>query len=458
VTVELWKTGHPAVHALLASTGQAGALWRRLSEDEPSSGLVRAVAAWLAGDTLPDAELRRQMVRAQIDAAGAGLRERSLVHAFNLYAHRHHHTAAIHLAHHLERFTADPLAVPLLGAFELAEDTGLIEQGQVVTARQYALSDADQDWAWAAALAAVRAEQYRLQEAEHLARHALRAQPRSGPAAHALAHVMHLRGAGQDCVAFIDAWLAADPGVPQRPHLQWHAALQCLANGDIQQARHRADTELATSDVGMRSQINWRLLLTGHAPAHLVQADHARSLLAEPGGMTSVFHTFQLALALAVAGDAAALDRLANATGTDPRPAFRQVLTPVVQALAAMTAGHPAQATRLLEPLHQQITKLGGVTIEREIVQDTLARALILSDRPRHAADLLYHRRTTRTRHHYEDLLLSAPTPPASLDTERCEAADHEHAPTYEGTRQRSWRHSIRRSHANVPRRWSSGG
>ncbi|WP_067814843.1 hypothetical protein [Actinomadura kijaniata] len=419
------------MHALLARTSQVDVLWRRLLDGDPGRGLVRAVVAWSAGAALSDAELRRQMVRAQRDAADVGLRERSLVHAFHLCAHRHHRAAATHLARHLDRFAADPLAVPLLGAFEQAEDTGLIEQGRALIARQHTLAGPDQDWAWAAALAAVRAEQHRLDEAERLARHALRVQPRSGPAAHALAHVMHLRGAAGDYVAFIDAWLLADPHVPQRPHLQWHAALQCLADGDVQQARHRADTELAAGDVGMRSQVNWRLLLTGHTPARTVEADHARRLLTEPGGMVSIFHTFQLALALAVAGDTPALDRLARTTAADPRPAWRQVLTPVVQALAAMTNGHPGRAALLLEPLRQQITELGGVTIEREVINDTLARSLLLSGRPDQAADLLHHRRTTRTHHHYEDLLLNSVTRSTRSDGQTgdvCGAADHMHA------------------------------
>lgn len=52
-------------------------------------------------------------------------------------------------------------------------------------------------------------------------------------------------------------------------------------------------------------QQRWPGPTTGYdpTPADVVAAQHARDLLAAPGGMVMVFHTFQLDLALAVAGD-----------------------------------------------------------------------------------------------------------------------------------------------------------
>jgi predicted Zn-dependent protease len=75
----------------------------------------------------------------------------------------------------------------------------------------------------------------------------------------------------------------------------------------------------------MRSAVNWRLLL-GATPADVVAAEHARHLLAEPGGMVGAFHTFQLALAV---------------TGG------HQALTTLARAL--IDAGEPDRATHLLQ-------------------------------------------------------------------------------------------------------------
>jgi hypothetical protein len=327
------------------------------------------------------------------------------VHALNLYAHRHYKATASHLLVHLAQFPADVLVVPLVGAFDLSEDAEYISYGHTVVEQQYRRAG-EESWPWAGCLAGARAEQHRVEEADRLARHALSLEPRSGPAAHALAHAQHEQGAGRGYLAFIDQWLAADPAVPQRRHLQWHAALQALAAGDVEEARRRADTELAHEDVGMRSAVNWRLLLAGQAPARLVEAEHARALLAEPGGMVSVFHTFQLALALAVVGDTASLEHVVEAAASDDRVDYREVLAPVVQALAHITAGRPGRAVDLLEALGEKTVRIGGVRVEREIIQDTLARALIDAGRPDRAAHLLHHRRAARGHHAYEDLLL----------------------------------------------------
>ncbi|MFJ4965329.1 hypothetical protein ACIP6P_23240 [Streptomyces sp. NPDC088729] len=52
--------------------------------------------------------------------------------------------------------------------------------------------------------------------------------------------------------------------------------------------------------------------------------------------------------------------------------------------------------------------------VEREIVQDTLARALVDAGEPARAARLLHHRATARHHHTYEDLLLTARAPAAA--------------------------------------------
>ncbi|MFJ3216528.1 hypothetical protein ACIPLC_11470 [Kitasatospora sp. NPDC086801] len=65
----------------------------------------------------------------------------------------------------------------------------------------------------------------------------------------------------------------------------------------------------------------------------------------------------------------------------------------------------------LLSALGDRAERIGGVRVEREIIQDTLARALVDADEPARAADLLHHRTTTRHHRTYEDLLLTTRTP-----------------------------------------------
>lgn len=401
-----------AVAEWLAMTGRAVAALRDLVEHQPGDGVARALLALADSEALDDVTLRRELVAAHEDAARAGAREQSLVYGVYLFTHGHYRLTADHLVVHFTQFPTDVLAGPLLSAFDLCGDLQYRAHGQELTEQQHALAGSE-SWPWSAWLAGVRAEQSRPDEALDLAQHALDLLPRCGPAAHARAHAEHDHGTGPAYTRFIDTWLQADPHALQRRHLQWHAALQSIAAGDFDDARRRADTELHYGDVGMRSATNWRLLLAGQEPARISEAEHAHRLLAQPGGWAEVFHTFQLALALAVAADTDGLAALADKAAADPRFDYAEVLAPTARALALITAGRPGLAVDVLTALGEQADRIGGVRVEREIVEDTLARALIDAGQPERAAHLLHHRRTTRHHHRYEDLLLTPGTEPA---------------------------------------------
>ncbi|WP_327169910.1 hypothetical protein [Streptomyces subrutilus] len=329
-----------------------------------------------------------------------------------LFTHRQYMMAADHLTGHLASWPGDEAAALMVDAFAASGSRPYRERGDALVERQYALAGPE-SWVWASRLAWTRAEQGRVDEAYELAVLALEHNARSGLAVHAKAHAEHEMGAGPASVAFIDVWLSADPQAVQFRHLNWHAALQSLAAGDVVDARRRADRALDRADVGMRAAANWRLLLAGQAPARRCEVQHVRDLLAAPGGTAEVFHTFNLALALAVEAATDDLEALARRATCDERPEFAQVLAPVVRALAHLTAGRPQAAVDLLTRLGPDLERLGGVRVEREIVQDTLARVLVDAGDPERAADLLHHRTANRAHHVYEDLLLSALPAPA---------------------------------------------
>ncbi|MGI5484881.1 hypothetical protein [Streptomyces lavendofoliae] len=400
--------GDDAVGEWLAGTGRSATALEDLAERRPGCGLAQALVVLADADALDDQTLRAKLVAAHADTQRGGVREQSLVYVIYLYTHRHYQRAADHLVLHFAQFPGDEIAGSMLGAFDLAGPLHYREHGQVLTRQQYTLAGPD-SWIWASWAAGALAEQGHVHEAWDLAQHALSLNPRSGPAAHARAHAEHEQGTGPACTTFIDTWLTGDPHAVQRRHLQWHAALQSIAAGNFDDARRRADTELHYGDVGMRSSTNWRLLLAGQTPARPTELEHAHRLLAQPGGWAEVFHTFQLALALAVGADTDALVALATRAENDPRPDYSDVLAPVAHALAHITTGAPHRAVDLLTTLGEQTERIGGVRVEREIIQDTLARALIDAGQPARAAHLLHHRRTTRHHHTYENILLTSP-------------------------------------------------
>lgn len=398
--------GDRAVAEFLALSGQALPLLRTWVGEEPGCGLARGLLTLATSERMSDTVLKQQLVTAHRDAQSAGEREASLVYGVFLHAHRQYRLTADHLVAHFERWPADEVAALMLDAFPAVGDAAYSAHGDALVEQQAALAGPD-SWAWTSCLASVRAEQGRLREAHRLAEHALCRNPRSGVAVHALAHAQHGLGAGPASTRMLDAWLAEDAGAVQLGHLTWHAALQSIACGDFADARRRADTALRREDVGMRAATNWRLMLVGQEPAGRSDPDHVRELLAAPGGMAEVFHTFNLALALAVEAATEDLEILAGRASADPRTDYREVLAPVLRALAHLTAGRPRAAADLLAALGGKAERIGGVRVEREIIQDTLARALIDSGDPARAAALLHHRTTTRHHHRYEDLLLA---------------------------------------------------
>ncbi|MFB6980356.1 hypothetical protein [Streptomyces scopuliridis] len=398
------------VRELAALSGRGVPLLRQWVAERPRLGVARALLVLATGDALSDAELRDELTVAHQDARSADARSMSLVYGVFLQTHRQYRMTADHLLTHFARWPGDEVAGLMLDAFHACGETDYRARGDALAEEQYALSGPE-SWTWTSRLAWVRAEQGRAEEAHELADRALALFPRSGLAAHARAHAEHERGAGPASAAFLDAWLAADPRAVQFKHLNWHAALQSLAHGDVADARRRADEVLDRADVGMRSATNWRLLLAGQTPAGRCDPAHVRELLAAPGGMAEVFHTFNLALALAVEAATDDLRALAHRAACDERPDYRHVLAPVVQALAEITAGRTAAAVDLLTGLGARTERLGGVRVEREIVQDTLARALVDTGEHARAAALLHPRTRTRAHHTYEDLLLTPKAP-----------------------------------------------
>jgi hypothetical protein len=395
---------------LLGLSGRALPLLREWVGSDPGCGVARALLTLVTGDRLDDTVLKEQLVIAHRDARDAGEREASLVYGVFLHAHRQYRLTADHLVVHFARWPADEMAGLMLGAFSSCADGAYRAYGEALVERQAALAGLD-NWPWTSWLAATRAEQRRVREAHTLAERVLALHPRSGVAAHALAHADHELGAGPASIDFLDQWLTADPQAVQARHLNWHAALQSIACGDFPDARRRADTALAHTDVGMRAATNWRLLLAGQTPAGRSDPAQVRELLAAPGGMAEIFHSFNLALALAVEAATDDLHILARRAAADERPDYREVLAPVVRALAEVTAGRPRAAVNLLSALGDTAERIGGVRVEREIIQDTLARALVDAGEPARAAELLHHRSTTRHHHTYENLLLAAHRP-----------------------------------------------
>jgi hypothetical protein len=220
-------------------------------------------------------------------------------------------------------------------------------------------------------------------------------------AAHARAHLCYEEGDPDAARAFLASWLT---GYPRNgalySHLSWHLALGHLEAGDTAAATRLFQSAFAP-DVHSgppRGKLNdavsflWRWELAGHprdAAAWRVMHDFANSAFPRSGAAFSDMH---IALAQAVAGNAAALaararqvDELAHA-GRYPSGAF---VPAVSHAFAAFERRDFAAAIDALEPIGDELERIGGSHAQLDLVRFTLLKAYVCADRPDDARRML---------------------------------------------------------------------
>ena len=143
----------------------------------------------------------------------------------------------------------------------------------------------------------------------------------------------------------------------------------------------------------------WRYQFYGCAPRELPWAevrDHAARMTAQPG---LAFLDAHAALAYAALGDDRAMDRHVDglrALAARGNPLVEEVVLPLVLGVRAFGQRNYEEAIRLLEPLGEQLVRIGGSHAQREVFEDTLLQAYLRSGRCEQAAALLRERLSRR--------------------------------------------------------------
>ena len=253
------------------------------------------------------------------------------------------------------------------------------------------------DWWFLGLLAFTRQEQNRFADAAELAEAGLALRPQSGHAAHALTHAYFETGRHDEGLAWLDGWIdRCAPGAVNGVHFSWHAALHELAIGDDAGVRRRYLAQIAPPLAsGTRALVDsgsllWRCQLSGswagRLPIEDVLAQAGESALYRP---ENAFVGLHAAIALAAARDASGLRRLARWIAADPRPAYQELLVPLVSAMIALVGGQLDRAADLLLALPRRTEPLGGSAAQREVLEDTLLYALIAAGRWAEAGRIL---------------------------------------------------------------------
>ncbi|WP_406167391.1 FAD/NAD(P)-binding protein [Streptomyces canus] len=411
-------SGHPLhTHAAAASAYRAGvarllkvrtgaepALRRAVALD-PGFGLAHAVLALVGHEFGAGTDVCRSLADAQRSVRErGGDMERSFVEVVSRRVQGTPEEGDAALLRHLDRYPGDALAlavaVPTIafsGLRDLDSDGAARIVGRTATAQ-------DGSWFHTSLLAFVRQEQGRYDEAGQLAERALTAEPASGHAMHALAHVHYECGRHTAGVNRIDHWLGGHGrGATHRAHFSWHAALHELALGDTDAVRARFLAQLSPAKVGgTRALVDscsllWRARVTGNwygripvdEVLHTVPAD----ALERP---VTPFIALHAAVAHLAVGDVPALYRLRDhARATDP--VQREVVAPLCEAFTHLVTEDWDAAVSGIRQILPVLRKVGGSDAQRDIVAETLLYALVSAGRCEEAGQLLTRRQDRRT-------------------------------------------------------------
>jgi tetratricopeptide (TPR) repeat protein len=251
--------------------------------------------------------------------------------------------------------------------------------------------DCRDDWAFLGQYAFAHHETGFMSEAMDLARRSLDKYPTNAVASHSVTHVFFERGEPSEGGDFLGDWLMGfDSRAPYHVHLSWHQALFELALGRYQQALDLYESDIRPSVIAKSAasladsaSLMWRLQMYGGTPPPKPWEevrDQAAPAASRPG---PAFRDAHAALAFAASGDKEAMNGLVVRLRGDAEKGnllAREVTLPLAQGIDAFAQGNYSEATRLLEPLYSQLTRIGGSHAQREVFEDTLLEAYLRAE------------------------------------------------------------------------------
>jgi tetratricopeptide (TPR) repeat protein len=350
-----------------------------------------------------DAAGARASIAAATGIAGLSARETSHVAFFGLLVAGDSEAALAALPVHLDTWPRDAV---LLGT--TAFTNGLIGSSGRAGQKRTLLALLDRlapsygdDWWFAAHHGMALSENGERTQARPMIERALAQNPKNPWAAHALAHLCYEEGDANTGREFLTSWL---PSYPRNgalySHLSWHLALAHLETGDAAAAfRLFGDTFAPAVHSGPpRGQVNdgvsflWRCELAGQPrdkEAWRMMHEIATRAFPRAGAAFSDMH---IALAEAVAGDDAALERRAgqiDELARDGRYPSGRMVPAVSRGFAAVERGDFSRAIDALEPLLDELERLGGSRAQLDLVEFTLLKAYLEARRPEDARRVL---------------------------------------------------------------------
>lgn len=226
---------------------------------------------------------------------------------------------------------------------------------------------------------------------------------RNGHAAHIRAHLYYEVGERREGLAFIKGWAREYPrNAHIHCHVSWHQALWAMELGQRDEA-WSIYRESLHPGAAWGPQINvltdcasflFRAELAGEPRRTELWkdlSDYAAKWFPNPG---MAFADAHAALAHAMAGNGEALARIAEGA----KGAAAEIVAPVAKAFGAFARQDWAGTVALLEPIMAEHERLGGSRAQRDLVEYTLAIALLRAGRAAEAARTLAAHRPQNAR------------------------------------------------------------
>ena len=261
------------------------------------------------------------------------------------------------------------------------------------------------DWAYLGGYAFILEEHAQYDHAKRLSERSLELYPRNAGAAHVVSHVNYENNRHAGGRDWLQAWLQDyDRRAGLHCHLSWHLALFELSQGHYKRAMQIYEADIAPAvgtpvKLADMASFLWRLQLYGCATGELDWA--AITPLAEPAAASpaATFFAAHAALWAAARHDDATLTAMSEKLrdlGAKGHPIAASVVLPLVQGIAAFGHADYDEAIHQLEPITDEIVRVGGSHAQREVFEDTLLGAYLRGGRYDKAESMLRGRLARR--------------------------------------------------------------
>jgi tetratricopeptide (TPR) repeat protein len=370
---------------LSAEPGADTSLAQALDADESFAAAYASLAIVQQFQGLT-AAAKQSAARGHACMAGISRRERRYVEVIAMFVEGGGPRLLPLVHEHLGEFPRDAVLLFLRGFLNARSGSADWQQEQFDYLAQLAPRYGD-DWFFLGQYAFAHHALNRFEESRRLAEQSLARHPRCGHAVHSLAHVFYETNDHAAGGAFLHGWMANyDRGGPMHCHLAWHQALFELAMGSytrVMELYERAihpDVARTRTSMYDAASLLWRCQIYDCARDALpwpAVGELAAQMTAQPG---MAFIDANAALALAATRDEPAFGRLVDglrALDAQGHPTAGCVVLPLVRGIWAFAQGAYNEAIAWIEPVADQIVRIGGSNAQREVFEDTLLEAYL---------------------------------------------------------------------------------